>query len=91
MPKEINSSFDDFYLKKMNHKMRNGETFNEVTHSLFTLEEKERPFGKIEFDDEDNIWIVDLDDPTIKLRVDTLEDFYAFLAKHKLAGGKKND
>ena len=91
MSKKPNPAFDEFYGKKMDHKMRNGETFNEIAASLFTLEERERPFGKIEFDEDDNIWVVDIDDPTIKLKVDTIEDFYAFLAKYKLAGGVKND
>ena len=83
-------AFDKFYQKKMNHKMKNGETFNELAESIFTLEERERDFGRIEFDDDDNLWVVDFDNK-IRIKVESMDDFYAFLAKHKLAGGIKKD
>jgi hypothetical protein len=83
------SDFDDFYDKLMGEEMSNGETFNEFAESVFTLEEQERDFGKISFDKDDNIWVTDIDDPTFKVKIETMDDFYAFLAKQKLAGGKE--
>lgn len=84
------SDFDKFYEKKMGHIMKNGETFNEVQASIFTLEEKERDFGYVEIDENDDIWITDLDDKSLKIKVENMDDFYAFLAKQKLVG-KKNE
>ncbi len=83
------SDFDKFYEKKMEHIMKNGETFNDIQASIFTLEEKERDFGYIEIDENDDIWIADIDDKNLKIKVENIDDFYAFLAKQKLAG-KKN-
>ncbi len=81
-------NFDEFYEKKAKHIMKNGETFNDIAESIFTLEEKERNFGYIEIDENDDLWVVDIDDKNIKIKVEKMDDFYAFLAKHKLAGGK---
>ena len=80
------SSFDEFYDKLMDKEMKNGETFNEFAESIFTLEERERMFGYIQIDHEDNLWVVDMDDKDVKMKVDSMDDFYAFLAKQKLGG-----
>jgi len=85
----ILSNFDDFYDKKAKYIMKNGETFNDIQESLFTLEEKERNFGFIEIDENDDIWIIDIDDKSIKTKIENMDDFYAFLAKQKLAGNKE--
>lgn len=83
------SSFDEFYDKIMDHEMKNGESFNEVANSLFTLDEKDRVFGYIEFDKNDDIWVTDIEDRDFKVKIESMDDFYAFLAKQKLAGGKE--
>lgn len=84
------SDFDDFYDKLMGEEMSNGETFNEFAESVFNLEEQERMFGIIEFDKDDNIWVSDVEDRDVKCKIESMDDFYAFLAKQKLAGGRND-
>jgi hypothetical protein len=83
------NSFDDFYDKLMDEKMNHGETFNEFAESVFTVEERERMFGYIEVDGNDDIWVTDIEDRDFKVKIESMDDFYAFLAKQKLAGGKE--
>jgi len=81
----ILSNFND---KKVKYIMKNSEMFNDIQESLFTLEEKEKNFGFIEIDENDDLWIVDIDNKSIKTKVENIDNFYAFLAKQKLIGNK---
>jgi hypothetical protein len=78
------SDFDDFYDKLMGENI-NGESFNDIAGSSFTLQESDRVFGYIEFDGDD-IWIVDKTNTTKKIKVKSLDDLYVFLAKQQLSG-----
>ena len=70
----------------MNEKTKNSEVFNEFIESTFTFEEREGMFGFLYIDHNNNLWIISLNDKTVKTKVESMDDFYAFLAKQKLGG-----
>ena len=59
--------------------------YNEFDSSLMRPEDRDRVFAYMQMDKDGELWLVDLDDWSVKIKLETMEDVYTFLAKKELS------
>lgn len=52
--------------------------------SIVKPEDRDKVFAYMQMDGEGDLWLVDLDNWDLKVKLETMEDVYTFLAKKEL-------